>query len=282
MIEFSVASWHLTSTLGTYTRILAEDDGAGPFWRVVPDQCDAGADLRVQDDPLPQTDGYEIHPHFRNGFQLRMALQPYDGGAIAIDSVRRQLWENLNAHLEAIRNADGRLQWRPSGYSDDRILDNIRLIERSAVSGSGIVKTVTFAVASRFPYYIDFTQQDIALPATVTNAGNAAFHPVVKVHGPITTGFTLSSSTDLDEEGNPKQLIYDTSLPNAPTIASGHYIEFDFFRNTATLDGNVNFTPEAGIDWSNSDWFEILKGANAIGFTGDGTAELLNNNAWAA
>src|SRR5581483_2712624 len=123
------------------------------------------------------------------GYVLRLSLQLYDNGNPAIGSTRRTMYETLMQHLNAIVNSDGRYRWTPTGGSDDRILDGLRLLEYPDPKVvAQTLKAVTFALDTRYPYGLDFTQTTTTVTGTqnVTNDGNVPFYPVIHVPGAAT------------------------------------------------------------------------------------------------
>lgn len=269
----AVVSWNhgdftLTSPLGSMTL---------PAALLLPDQCSAGTNLRVNTESVPSGDGSIFHPRFKDGYQMHVTLQLLQSGAVAVDTDLQTLYDELMSHLEAMIDGDGRIQWPIAGGGNDRMLDAIRTLEIPGPSG-GLPKQFAFAVESPFPYAIDAPQTTTTLvdgtPVTVTRVGSAKkFWPVAKANGPITGTFTLENLT------TGEQLQYDATLPGASGIASGHYAEIDFFKKTVTLDGNVSFLEE-GVVWSGADFWALAVGANSIKLTGAG-GQLLYNEAWA-
>jgi len=129
----------------------------------------------------------------------------------------------------------------------------------AARAGNGVgwpLKQVTFAVVSPLPYVVDATEVDTSLTsavtATLTNIGSAGCYPVVEVNGP-TSAFTLTKRRRVGLHGDPMSLVFDASRPGAAAIPGGRHVEFDFFRNTAYLDGSgTSYKPGIDIEASDS------------------------------
>lgn len=272
-----VPDWTTAFTLNTNEGELDLFDGSTIDGLVpIPEQCDIGADLRVSSQDLPQGDGSIFHRRYRRGMVLRYTAGLYADGAIAMGSDRATTVDELRRHLNAIQSADGRITWAVPG-GDDRMLDRIRLLERSTYQG-GLLKTITFAVESPFPYALTAAEQEIGTissSATITNAGSSETYPVWKVNGPFGS-FTLTNTT------TGLSIVYDDSLPGAVSVDGGDYIEIDTFRNTAYLNGDEG-NRKAGIDLLQTDFFPLVPGDNAITITSDdsATVDALINDAWA-
>jgi phage-related protein len=278
-IEWNLAS-SLTSPEGTLD---LEDGGTLNGYVHEAGSCDVGLTVRSTVENIPQGDGDLIHSRFKGGYVLRLSWQLWDNGAIAIGATRREMYEELMLHLNALLNADGRYQWTPTGGSDARIIDGLRLLEwpdPAVVQDS--LKRVTVALDTRFPYAIDLTQVDVDVSGTdtVTNDGNVPYYPVIEVAGPF-TAFTLTNETVVDDDGNPLQIVYDDSLPGAVSVASGHSAEITTFGGgKAYLDGS-GANLKKGIDVTASEFFPLAVGDNTITLTGADTTTFKVNGAFA-
>lgn len=262
-------AWTLTTTAGTLQLFDGSTmDGLVPL----PEQCDIGADLRVNTENLPGGDGSLFHRRFKRGMVLRFSAALYSDGAVADGTGRAGLLDDLRTHLNALQNGDGRIAWDVPGGST-RMLDRIRLLERLTYQG-GWAKTVSFVVESPFPYALTEAEQELETitgSATITNNGTADTYPVWKVYG-ASTGFTLTNTT------TGLAIVYDDSLPGAASIGGGDYVEIDTFRNTAYLNGDEG-NRKPGIDLLQTDFFPLVPGENAITITG-ATVDALVNDGW--
>jgi hypothetical protein len=251
--------------------------------------------LRVTQDNISQEDGSILHPRWKTGVVATMTISYIivtgfnnDGGfeyVPACTADLREMNEELLGALNSIRTLtedQQRLIWTPSVAAGDpaisrRMLDFIQVLSWPVPAFEDDEQRATFSVESPFPYAIDLTQIDTAISATLTNTGNAAFSPVIKVHG-ATSSFTITNPADVDEFGNPKQIVYDAGRPGAVSIAGGHYAEIDTFRGTIFLDGSSTDLT-AGLDPDATDFFKLEPGANALTITG-ATADVLWNPAY--
>jgi hypothetical protein len=264
------------------------------YFNLDPSRCSAGAGRRITRTNLAQKDGEIVHRKFKSGYVVELNCQLWEQsgaqGVPACGGVLREMGDLLDLHLNAIENADGRLEWSPSEWPVgttppvDRMLDDVRALGPSGQGSESFVSVavekdpegpltvVTFALLTPLPYVMDAPETTTVITAggTLTNGGNADFYPVVKVHGPTNT-FTITNTSVTDEVGNPLEIHYDAGLPGANSILSGHYAELDLFRNTVYLDGNST-NLKAGIDVLNSDFFPLAPGANVLtvggGYTG--------------
>lgn len=268
-----VPDWSTAWTLETDAGTLDLFDGSTlDGFEPIAEQCDVGAEVRVNTEPVPQGDGSVFHRRFRAGMVLHFTANVWKDGAIAMGTDRQELVEELALHLNALQNSDGRLIWSlPDG--GERMLDRIRILERPGYQGS-LLKQITFAVESPFPYALTHQEQELATitsSLTITNNGDCDTYPVWKVNG-ASTGFTLTNTT------TGLAIVYDDGLPGASSIASGHYVEIDTFRNTAWLDGDAA-NRKAGIDLLQTDFFPLVPGDNDIEITG-ATVDALVNDAF--
>jgi hypothetical protein len=278
-LEWGTVPFRLITPAGT----LEFNTASGQRFLLDDSKCSVSLGLRAATTDIPQASGAIFHlPRFESKSLMALGVEFWDGDSPACASALREMDDLLFLHLLALLDGqDGRIEWDPSG-ADTRILDNINwgaaavpFIEATSTRG------YTFAVDSPLPYAITLAQTVQTITdgstATVTNGGNAPFFPVIKANGP-TSAFTITNLSVLDVDGNPLQVVYDSSRPGAVSIASGHYAELDFFRNTAYLDGaGANLKP--GIDPTVLDFFPIRPGANSISVSGC-DIDLLLNNAW--
>ena len=264
------------------------------YYMLDPSRCQAGAAQRITRNNLAQKDGEITHRKFKSGYVIELNVQMWEQigteGVPACGGVLREMADTLDLYLNSIENADGRLTWQPSAWPvgspdpNERMLDKVRTLGPSGGGGgsefvSVVVEkdpespltTVTFAMLSPIPYTMDAPQTttDITHGGTIHNGGTTNFFPVLEVYGP-TNDFILTNTSVRDENGNPLKLAYDASLPGAQSIFSGQYVEFDFFRSTAYLNGNQS-NRKAGIDVGVSDFFPLAPGDNVLtvsAFTG--------------
>lgn len=273
----------LTSPLGTL------DLSGITGYQFIPEQCQSGVDLVFAKRQISGADGEIFSRRFKSGYTMRLAMELLDGGAPAYGSTLVSMWDELLAHLDALENpsladlvSSCRLQWTPSGSSDDWMLDKIRTLERPSPTG-GLLKTVTFAVDTELPYALRANDEtanledgvEYVLDNSLSTAAKS-YH-VFKVHavGADVHTFTIVNTDALDPNGNPIQIVYDDSLPGASAIADGDYVEINCFRETVVLNGDESFGSIAGIDIANSDLrLPLVPGDNHITITG-ATADLI-------
>lgn len=289
----------------TGTLLLNQADAdTGYIWRVVPDNYSIVPSLRVTSDNISQADGSVLHTRYKTGlvatFQVVYFVTDSGTDANPVDvhpacgADLRLMHEQLMLVLNDLRRLDPdpaavqRYFWTPTGYGDQRMIDDIQILswpdpnfDYSGVEGNEA--SVTFSIEAPFPYAIDATEidTDITNTGAVANAGNSDQSPVIKVHGPF-TAFTLTNEQDVDENGNPKSVVYDSSRPGGIAITSGHYAQIDFFQGTIFKDGDV-LDLIASLDPTMTD-FWVLKAAtsNTIDIGGGATSiTVLSNNAWA-
>lgn len=272
-----ISDWNIPARLITpegtlYFNNLAQIEG---YYVQIKEQCDAGADTRATRNPVPQSGGSILNRSFDDGYVLKLALAyfaDYDEPACSTsDPTIAEMDDLLMLHLRSILDGGGRYIFQPAG-ENERLIDDLQVIERAVISAESGLTGVTFTLASPFPYSIDFaqhlTQLNAGSPsATLNNTGTAPFFPVFKIYGPA-DAWTLQNADDLDDQGNPKKIVYDFALPGAVAIAFGDYVEIDAFRNTVYLNGS-GASRKAGISVVSSDFFTLQPGNNTLTITGD-------------
>ena len=287
--------WRLVSPAGTLTFNLDETNQFR--FLLDPSKCSASLPVRVTADDVPQGSGQIPHRRWRGGYVIHLALELWTYGERACGADVRKMLDTLGLHLNACENTgllpgapDGRLIWTPSVAAgdpaeDDRMITRAQLLQITPPALADGTETVEFDMDTSFPYYIGFTQDstDISDGATVAvpNLGNADFFPVIQAHGP-TSGFSIINLDVLDPDGSPLQMVYDASLPGGVAIAGGDYLEIDFFRQTAYLNGS-GANRYAGIDMRSSDYFPLAPSELADNNLQVGGADItvLSNPAWA-
>lgn len=241
------------------------------YYVQIKEQCDAGANTRATRNPVPQAGGAIINRGFDDGYLLKLALayfaEPDDPACSTSDPTIAEMDDLLMLHLRSILEGGGRYIFQPQG-ENERLLDELSLVERPVITVESGLTGVVFTLASPFPYSIDFTQILTTLTAgspsaILNNTGTAPFYPVFKVYGPADSWTIENVTTGL-------KIVYDSDLPGAPTIPGGSYVEIDTFRNTAYLNGNGP-SRKAGIDIIQSDFFTLEPGNNQITTAGDAT-----------
>jgi hypothetical protein len=289
-VPMTLTSPQGTLLLNQYTSV----SGSQCYFLLTPQDCKVGPTLgelvtrleriRATKDNVPQGDGSILHHRFLPGMVMNLAVEFWKTvggeGEVACDDLLQLMLDELMKHVRALQNAgdnQGRLSWSPAGQAD-RMLDDIRMLtypaEEILETSAGL--QVQFAVDSQWPYMEDLNQTttNIVAANTITNGGSAPFYPVFHVNGGG-TNFQLVSLTDLDDQGNPKEIDWTGS------IGGGHYIEIDTFRNTMFEDGS-GADVLGGLDFTTSDFWTLLPGMNDITLSGDfASVDVLWQNAWA-
>lgn len=292
VVDWSVP-FLITSPQGLWHLNQPEPDVGGALFLLDKGGCSSQRPPRVDRTNRAQSSGEILHPHFSGGYEMSLRLQFYESAdKPACDDLLQAMFDfaarHVNAMLGDIPVLDlvsvGRIQWTPHGPPGtvDRMLNGIRTNQLDDLAFEGDTPVSSFQVMTPLPYVMDAPETDTAIggsgTATLTNGGSAAFYPVIKVHGP-STGFHLINHSVVDANGDPLEIVYDSTLPGAHAIASGHYVELVFFNESAYLDGNVaDYKP--GIDILSTDWWPLMPGANLIEIDG-ASATVLWQNAYA-
>lgn len=249
-------------------------------WLLNPEKCTASVPVRATSDDVPQGHGKVRHSRWWSGFELHLAVQFWTFAEVACDSILQEMGDTLSRHINAmiyptLHGQGARLYMQPQGYSDERMVLDAQLA--SGVAYDAILGEAEFDLDCDLPYMIDKTEIVTALPAVINNPGSTDRYAVMKVHGP-TSAFTIANHSVVDAQGASLKIVYSSSLPGAVVIGGGHYVELDFFRNTAYLDGNgANRKP--GIDIRKSDYFPLIPGDNNITVSG-ASVDVLHAAAW--
>lgn len=253
----------------------------------VASKCQVRRSLRVTSDTIPQGDGQILHRRFSDGIELTLALElwkvfdpdPAIGQPACGEDLRLML-EHLGLYLQAILNGRGRWFWQPSGYGDERMLDECRwLIDVTRDLDANRRTTVNFSIDAPFPCFIDATEisgSDVIVAdgatVTITNDGNHDAYPVLEVLG-TTSAFTITNHSLVDQNGDPLEIVYAGT-----TITSPDFAEIDVFRNTIYLNGNES-NLKSGIDAEDTDYFFLRPGDNEIEADG-ADVQFKYNNSW--
>lgn len=270
-----IADWDVPFTLVTSFGTLLINQGDYPRFKLEPARCQARWGVRSQKSHVPQGDGSLLRRRFATGAEVRLVIEPWEQyEQPACGSTRQDMMDTLAGHARAMLREDARLTWVPEGQTT-RMLDDARLLEVEPPDLlDGIRVQFTMTLDSPFPYVMDEAQTVQTIDTTTADIvmdGTADFWPVVQVHGAF-TAFTITHN-DLGVS-----LSYDETLPNAPNIGGGQYIEIDMFRNTAYKNGDQD-NCKPGIVLPGSDFFPLFPGTNSI--TTDADVDFLLNNAWA-
>lgn len=260
------------------------DPTVGAFYNLVPSACSSSRETRADRTNRAQSSGEILHPHFSAGYVMTLKVTFWErDDEEACDDLLQTMADNLEKHVNAILGDFpvldlinvGRIQWSPRSpeggpVRNDRMLDGVRTQALPAESLDADGYALTFQLLSQIPYAWDApeTDTDIAGSGTVNlhNPGTANFYPVIEVHGP-STAFTIINHSVVDFDGNPLKIVYDSDLPGANPIASGHDLELVFFNETAYLDRDVA-DYKAGIDPLRSDFWTLQPGDNLIEIDG--------------
>lgn len=273
----AIVEWHVPFSIVSQFGTLTLNAASGDRYLLAPDSCSSGAELRVQIDNIPTGDGGIVHDVYSSYYIATLAMQLRVDDAPACGEDLNRMFQTLTRHLLGMRREVGRLYWTPTGYAQ-RLLDNVILTARPTHTLEGeLLSLVSFTVASPFPYAITAAQTTTTIldgaSATLVNDGDTDTYPVVKVYGPTAEFYITNITTGM-------LLHYNSSLPGAVAIGPGDYVELDFFRDTAYLNGSgANRKP--GINVIESDFFPITPEptGNQISLAG-ASADILWNQAW--
>lgn len=293
--------WDVLMRLETDIGVLELNDStpstSSGYFRLIYDQCKASRSLRTVVDKIPQGDGEIFHTRFRDGTEFTLAVALWETeNDVACGQVRREMYEELVAHLDAMLNGGGRLFWQPSGYGDERMLESARWLTPIEVTWDQGVPVCKFTIDSPLPYVIDKTQPDDpegnispggSSSILVENGVNktitlpdfsAPFWPVMQVAGPASS-FTIENLDVFDEYGTHLTFSYDATRPPADgNIGGGDYVEIDTFREVIYLNGNED-NMKAYVDPEVTDYFYLKPGDNEIRALG-ADVDFIINYAW--
>jgi hypothetical protein len=277
-----IYEWQLpfTLTCDGHTIDFNEVDGGGdavyPRYQLAVELCDVGWDTRVTKDNIPADNGSLLRKRYATGVEAKLVVdmletfdEPACGSTLTdmMDNLRLLLWRLLT-----VTDDSGRLTWTPTGHNS-RILDAVKLLDLPRPQLIDNVRTrQEFTIDSPFPYAIDLTQTEQVINNTtgsIVMTGTADFKPVMRV-------YSFSAWNVLHNDLS-ALVSFDPGRVGAGGL-SGTYIEVDFFKNTAFVDGS-GADAMCGIEIEFNDFFPLVPGANSI--TTDVDARFLVNNAWA-
>lgn len=296
MIEFDGPT-RLNAPIGNllFNQAMILGDGSTGYFMLNAEQSKDRRSLRATSDDVPQGDGRILHRRFSSGTELTLVVQLWEriasseglgDGDPACGKQLRLMLETLGLYLQAVLNGRGRWFWEPTDYADERMLDDARWLVDVSRDLSGKITTVTFGLDSPWPYFIDATERfgsDTTIPdgdtAVITNDGNHETYPVIEVYG-ATSAFTIINHSEIDDNGDPLQIVYDAAIPVTPPapIGGSDFAEIITFRNSIYLNGN-QANLKKGLDVEETDFFTLRPGDNEIEVIGADVAFRFNN-AW--
>lgn len=268
------------------------NNGTG-YYLLRQDGCSLVNQVRSQKEFAPQEDGAILHGRFTGGMEMTLAIQMWQNAtAVACDELLQEMVDTLEGYLYGLLNSgdnEGRITWEPAGGSSNvpgsngrRMLDDIRLLTYpTGAQAPGQAYELGVTIDCELPYAEDETQlsvnlTDAGLGVTVTNYGNRPTFPVYRLDGGWSTQ-TLTNTTTGDI------FVYDDTLPDAPNIGVGEWLEIDTFRNTVTKGpaAPTLINADAGIVMDGSVFGPLLPGDNQIElFVTGSTGIALVNGAW--
>lgn len=292
--------WWLTTPEGTLP-LNQEYGTTGWVFQLNPEKCSAALPVRTTDDDVPQGDGKIPHRRWRSGYGIHLAIEPLKsvGGELECPegSDLVAMVDLLDLHLNSmIRTGlvsgfpNARLIFTPGGGvspTDNRMFDRCQLAGTPTPSFDGALGGFQCEVDidTPYPYYISEQETDSVVYeggtsaiTTITNDGTTDYYPVVQLFGSASLVIVTNYSI-LDLDGEPLQLIYDSSLPGASIISPGDYVEVVFFEGKAFLNGN-EANRKAGLDMRYTELWPLIPGENLIGAFG-GEALIKWNHAYA-
>lgn len=247
----------------------------------------SSADLRRPVNNSPQRDGGNVHRAFKGPATITLTGRVQAEAGV---STRRSSIDTLRGYVDSLMRPTAaqlvstcRIRWRPSGYADDRMYDRVYLADPVTItphpSLGGVWKQFTFSLVCETPYAIDLTQTTTTIAAggsaVLTNSGNSAMFPVVRVDGPA-TGFVLTNTSLAG--------VLPIDMSGLTTLTAGHYAEIDMLRETIYLDGDQQ-NLLGSLSVASSDFWWLAPGANTVTFTATGStgatqARILWQPAW--
>lgn len=211
--------------------------------------------IRREVGDLSQRDGGLVPPGYRS------AIYPAFAGVIlASDFTNRRVQaDNMRAYLASLARADGTLTWTPSGTTARQ--RTVRLHDGPEIVQGDAIDRFQFTLVAADPLAYSITQQtssDITVngaAVNMTNAGNAATWPTLRLHGLVTNPIIKNNTT-----GKTLELDYGAGV----VVADGTYIEIDTFAETVTLVGGAGGSKIGAFDPVTSEFWQLATGVNAI------------------
>lgn len=216
------------------------------------------------------------------GNSFKGAITPTIEGVLVFSTLaeRQSLQRLLMLHADAMNGVDAQLQWRPK-LSDDKRQLTVRLAAKPNI-GSGVIKSFQLPMIAddpfiestsltqvstsilnpgtgsgglsfnlTFPFSFNYTSSPAT--ATITNSGDFAAYPTVRIIGPIT---------------NPrlKNLTTGKTLSLITTVPDGQYAEVNMKNETVLMNGVTQMINT--LDPTTSEWWPLIPGDNNVQLDG--------------
>lgn len=233
--------------------------------------------FRATVDSLSQTDGSSIQAPYIDGLVATLELSYWQvpgpegesEGAPACAAILREMDQMLMGALNSLRTyptdvSTQQYLWSPTGLLTRRLLDGVILASWPTPDFSKGPPEVRrkFQLGCPYPYALtDAPQTTIGIApggsVVVTNGGNIAGLPILFIPGPCTFCQVTNVESGLS-------LTYDSTLPGAVAVPSGHTLQIDFHEVSVLLDGNPADDYIAGLDPGASDLWPLVPGDQEI------------------
>lgn len=271
--------------------------GAAAFYQVMVDGTGykiVTQKFRAVVDSLSQTDGSTIQPPYIDGLvaSIELAYMVCPGGSVASKTNAcagdlRAMDDYLMGVLNSLRTyppdvSTQQYLWLPTGLSTQRLLDGVMLGSWPTPDfskGPPEVR-VQFDLACPYPYALTDAPHTTVIAASsagvAPNNGNTSYLPVINIPGPFT-------SCGISNSANGGTFSYNSSLPGALAVLTGHTLQIDMHEGSCLLDGNPALDYIAGLDPTVDNFFPLVPvalGTNTLTVTGAGIS-VVSYDSWA-
>lgn len=152
--------------------------------------------------------------------------------------------KNFRTDLEFTMLALG---WKsPTGVSES-LVETIESINAAGTTELGRAYSLAFPR--------DYPDSPVVGSKPIDYTGTSPLQPIIRIYGPVTQPRFENITTGLKME-----------FAVGYVIAAGNYVEIDMFEGTAFINSDESQSVYHQIDFSVSDWWELIKGENLIRF----------------
>lgn len=193
-----------------------------------------------------------------------------DGAPDLVATVRAsQFSQPVSTVQQANRSREPVLQWVcPSG-----ILESSALHEETIVPGADTTGGLELGTTLEFGSTLEFPLVDPPGTSVLSNAGDRAAHPIIRLFGPFGDEGNASDETEIANVTTGKSLVFAGTA-----VAAGDYLEVNFRAKTILLNGVSTQSKYDRLVFPDSSWWTLRPGENEIAFRPDtfsGNAQML-------
>lgn len=153
------------------------------------------------------------------------------------------------------------------------ILESSTLHEATIVPGADTTGGLEFGTTLEFGSALEFPLVDPPGTSVLSNAGDRAALPIIRLFGPFGDEGNASDETEIANVTTGKSLVFAGTA-----VAAGDYLEVNFRAKTILLNGVSTQSKYDRLVFPDSSWWTLRPGENEIAFRPDtfsGNAQML-------